>query len=51
MNRQGQGLDRGKHALRHGHPLLRGFTARTADEEPEWRKKGNELLTGYQKNW
>src|SRR5579862_1858263 len=30
---------------------LRGFTAKTADEEPKWRKKGDELLTGYQKNW
>ena len=30
---------------------LRGFTAKTADEEPKWRKRGNELLTGYQKNW
>src|SRR6266550_3491379 len=30
---------------------LRGFTAKTADEEPKWRKKGSELLTGYQKNW
>ena len=30
---------------------LRGFTARTADEEPKWRKKGDELLTGYQKSW
>jgi hydrogenase small subunit len=30
---------------------LRGFTAKTADEEPKWRKKGDELLTGYQKTW
>ena len=30
---------------------LRGFTARTADEEPKWRKKGDDLLTGYQKTW
>jgi len=30
---------------------LRGFTAKTADEEPKWRKKGNDLLTGYQKTW
>src|ERR1700726_5316036 len=30
---------------------LRGFTARTADEEPKWRKKGDELLTGYKKTW
>jgi hydrogenase small subunit len=30
---------------------LRGFTARTADEEPKWRKKGDELLTGYKKSW
>ena len=30
---------------------LRGFTAKTADEEPKWRKKGSDLLTGYQKPW
>jgi len=30
---------------------LRSFTARTADEEPKWRKKGDELLTGYKKTW
>ena len=30
---------------------LRGFTAKTADEEPKWRKKGDDLLTGYQKTW
>src|SRR5229473_1821729 len=30
---------------------LRGFTARTADEEPKWRKKGDELLTGFKKTW
>ena len=27
------------------------FTAKTADEEPKWRKKGDELLTGYTKTW
>jgi hydrogenase small subunit len=30
---------------------LRGFTAKTADEEPKWRRKGDELLTGYKKSW
>src|SRR6266853_1957622 len=30
---------------------LRGFTARTADEEPKWRKRGDELLTGFKKTW
>jgi hydrogenase small subunit len=30
---------------------LRGFTAKTADEEPKWRKKGDELLTGFKKTW
>src|ERR1700732_4453009 len=30
---------------------LRGFTAKTADEEPKWRKKGDDLLTDYQKSW
>jgi len=30
---------------------LRGFTAKTADEEPKWRKRGDDLLTGYQKPW
>jgi len=30
---------------------LRGFTAKTADEEPKWRRKGDELLTGYEKTW
>jgi hydrogenase small subunit len=30
---------------------LRGFTAKTADEEPKWRKRGGDLLTGYQKPW
>ncbi len=29
---------------------LRGFTAKTADEEPKWRKKGDELLTGYKQD-
>jgi hydrogenase small subunit len=30
---------------------LRGFTAKTADEEPKWRTKGDDLLTGYKKTW
>jgi hydrogenase small subunit len=30
---------------------LRGFTAKTADNEPKWRVKGDELLTGYKKTW
>ena len=30
---------------------LRGFTAKTADEEPKWRKRGDELLTGFKKTW
>ena len=30
---------------------LRSFTANTADQEPKWRKKGDDLLTGYQKTW
>jgi hydrogenase small subunit len=30
---------------------LRGFTAKTLDDEPKWRVKGNELLTGYKKTW
>jgi hydrogenase small subunit len=30
---------------------LRGFTTKTADEEPKWRKKGDELLTGFKKTW
>jgi hydrogenase small subunit len=30
---------------------LRSFTAKTADQEPKWRKKGDDLLTGYQKTW
>ena len=30
---------------------LRGFTMRTADEEPKWRHKGNSLTTGYKSNW
>ena len=30
---------------------LRGLTAKTADEEPKWRKKGSELLTGYKQTW
>jgi hydrogenase small subunit len=30
---------------------LRNFTAKTADAEPKWRVKGDELLTGYQKTW
>src|SRR5262250_1003452 len=30
---------------------LRGFTSKTADEEPKWRKKGDELLTGFKKTW
>ena len=30
---------------------LRKFTLKTVDEEPKWRKKGSELLTGYEKTW
>jgi hydrogenase small subunit len=30
---------------------LRNFTAKTADVEPKWRVKGDELLSGYQKTW
>jgi hydrogenase small subunit len=30
---------------------LRGFTAKTLDDEPKWRVKGSELLTGYKKTW
>ena len=34
-----------------GIPPLRGYTAKRADVEPRWRKKGPELLTGYRKAW
>ena len=30
---------------------LRKFTMKTVDEEPKWRRKGDDLLTGYQKTW
>ncbi|GAA4574225.1 hydrogenase expression protein HypE [Planotetraspora kaengkrachanensis] len=30
---------------------LRGFTFRTVDKEPKWRRKGRELLTGYKAPW
>jgi hypothetical protein len=30
---------------------LRDVTLKTVDEEPKWRKKGKELLTGYQRQW
>jgi hydrogenase small subunit len=30
---------------------LRKFTMKTVDEEPKWRRKGSDLLTGYQKTW
>jgi hydrogenase small subunit len=30
---------------------LRHITAKTVDQEPKWRKKGSELLTGYHKTW
>jgi hydrogenase small subunit len=30
---------------------LRTVTSRTVDKEPKWRKKGNELLTGYERPW
>jgi hydrogenase small subunit len=30
---------------------LRGFTERTMDEEPKWRRRGGELRTGYQPHW
>jgi hypothetical protein len=36
-------------------PLLRWGRAqsikRIGDHEPEWRKRGTQLLTGYQKRW
>jgi hydrogenase small subunit len=30
---------------------LRGFTMRTADEEPRWRARSDELLSGYKATW
>jgi hydrogenase small subunit len=30
---------------------LRKVTINTVDKEPKWRKKGQELTTGYQKTW
>ena len=27
---------------------LRAITNRTVNEEPEWRRRGRELITGYQ---
>jgi hydrogenase small subunit len=30
---------------------LRGYTAKTADKEPKWRKRGTDLTTGYRKTW
>jgi hydrogenase small subunit len=30
---------------------MRGMTARTVDKEPKWRRKGSELLTGYDRPW
>jgi hydrogenase small subunit len=30
---------------------LRGITERTVDQEPRWRHRGNELTTGYEKQW
>jgi hydrogenase small subunit len=30
---------------------LRGITARTLDQEPKWRHRGNELTTGYARQW
>jgi hydrogenase small subunit len=30
---------------------LRRITLRTLDEEPKWRAKGKQLLTGYEADW
>ena len=30
---------------------LRDITAKTVDKEPQWRKKGEKLLTGYRSGW
>jgi hydrogenase small subunit len=30
---------------------LRGFTMKTVDEEPKWRAKGDNLMTGYKSTW
>ncbi|HJV09080.1 MAG TPA: hypothetical protein VJ653_05345 [Acidimicrobiales bacterium] len=30
---------------------LRTITAKTVDKEPQWRKKGEKLLTGYRSEW
>jgi hydrogenase small subunit len=30
---------------------LRDITAKTVDKEPQWRKKGEKLLTGYRSEW
>jgi hydrogenase small subunit len=30
---------------------LREITAKTVDKEPQWRKKGQKLLTGYKSEW
>ena len=30
---------------------LRNITLKKTDSEPKWRKKGNQLLTGYKPSW
>jgi hydrogenase small subunit len=30
---------------------LRRITEHTVDEEPRWRKRGSELLTGHRPGW
>jgi hydrogenase small subunit len=30
---------------------LRGFTTKTLNQEPKWRKPGRALTTGYQPKW
>ena len=30
---------------------LRGITEKTVDQEPKWRHRGNELTTGYARQW
>ena len=37
----------------YGHVIrtLRSYSARPGETEPEWRRKGPDLLTGYRKTW
>jgi hydrogenase small subunit len=30
---------------------LRSITLKTVDQEPKWRHRGNELSTGYERQW